>query len=129
MSTPGDRVKRVIYWLKSMEIIKQQNDVALLLGCNKQYLSQVVNNLAPVSEKFVANFKEKFDMVNPDYILLGRGRMVKFDPTTTKERIIIELQGQLIEKTETIQQLQNTVIELQNQLILLKSFDKKQQNP
>ena len=125
MQTPGDRLKRIIYWLKSMEIIREQNDVATLLGINKHYLSQVVTNVVPVSEKLVANLKDKFDMINPDYILLGRGRMVKFDPATSKEKLILTMHIKLTEKSETIEQLQNRIIELQDQLIRCKSGEEK----
>jgi transcriptional regulator with XRE-family HTH domain len=116
MLTPGDRLKRTILWLKSQGFIKEQNDVAIYLGINKSYLSQLVNNQKPVSEKFVTRYKEVFDVINVDYLIPGKGKMVNIGQVRYHSDLVMVMQKKQIEQLEKIQVLQAKIIELQNKL-------------
>lgn len=117
MLTPGDRLKRTILWLKSQGFIKEQNDVALFTGINKNYLSQLVNNQKPVSENFISKYKEAFDVINPDYILPGKGKMVSHGQVRYHGDLVMNMQRKLIRQMEINQVLQTKIIELQSKLI------------
>ena len=70
------KLKNVIFWLISQEIIESQEDFAIKLGYNPSSLSQIVTGTKPLSKKFAQNIVDFCDKINIDY-LFGRGAMLK----------------------------------------------------
>ena len=76
--TENKRLKNVIFWLISQEIIESQEDFAFKLGYNPSSLSQIVTGTKPLSQKFAQKIVEFCDKINIDY-LFNKGEMLKSD--------------------------------------------------
>ena len=72
------RLKNVIFWLISQEIVESQEDFATKLGYNPSFLSQIVTGVKPLSKKFAEKIVEFCNKINTDY-LFGKGEMLKSD--------------------------------------------------
>ena len=70
------RLKNVISWLISQEIIEKQEDLAVKLGCHPTYLSQIVSGVKPLAKKNAEKIVDICSKINIDY-LLGEGEMLK----------------------------------------------------
>jgi DNA-binding transcriptional regulator YdaS (Cro superfamily) len=82
------RVKNVIYWLMSQELIESQEDFAKKLGYNSSSLSQIVSGVKPISRKFALNVAAFCNKINPDY-LIGHGEMLKgFEKKAVNQSIV-----------------------------------------
>jgi transcriptional regulator with XRE-family HTH domain len=73
------RLKNVIFWLISQEIIDTQEDLAEKLGYNPSSLSQIVTGAKPLSEKFINKIVGFCEKINPDYFF-NQGSMLRNQP-------------------------------------------------
>jgi len=77
------RLKNVISWLISQELVETQEDFAVKLDCNPSYLSQIVTGTKPLSKKFAQKIIDFCDKINIDY-LFGEGDMLRGDEKAVK---------------------------------------------
>ena len=73
------RIMQMYNYLKEAFGVKSQNELAVKLGYNKSYLSQVRSGISPIGEPFFARLRS----VNPDFakissrwVLTGEGEML-----------------------------------------------------
>jgi transcriptional regulator with XRE-family HTH domain len=78
--TENKRLKNVIFWLISQEIVESQEDFAIKLGYNPSALSQIVTGIKPLSKKFAQKIVNFCNMINSDY-LFGDGEMLQHHQT------------------------------------------------
>ena len=74
----NERLKKMILWLISQDIINSQEDLANKLNYNSSSISQIVTGIKPISRKFANNLAKLSDKINIDY-LFGEGEMIKSD--------------------------------------------------
>lgn len=67
--TGNERVKKVIQWLISQDIVENQKDLAQKIGYNSTTISHIISGVKSVSNKFVQNLCSLSDKVNPNYLL------------------------------------------------------------
>lgn len=73
----NERLKKVIFWMISQNIIESQEDLAEKLGYNASSVSQIVTGLKPLSEKFAKKICSLTEgKVNINYLLSGNGQML-----------------------------------------------------
>jgi SOS-response transcriptional repressor LexA len=73
----NERLKKVIFWMISQNIIESQEDLALKLGYNASSVSQIVTGIKPVSEKFAKKICSLAEgKINIDYLITGHGQML-----------------------------------------------------
>jgi SOS-response transcriptional repressor LexA len=70
------RLKNVIFWLISQEIIENQEDLAQKLGYNPSAFSQIVTGIKPISKKFAQKLTAFCKKINYNY-LFAEGEMLK----------------------------------------------------
>ncbi|MDR1678288.1 MAG: hypothetical protein LBR81_00725 [Prevotellaceae bacterium] len=96
------RLKNVIYYLISQELISSQEDFAFKLGYNSSSLSQIVTGAKPLSKKFAQKVVNFHSNINPNY-LFGDGAMLKvyddlYDKNKSTYKINEETTYQLAEE-------------------------------
>lgn len=69
------RLKNVIFWLISQELIESQEDLAKKLGYHPAYISHILTGTKPLSDKFASKITEFCEKINPDYLSNG-GEMI-----------------------------------------------------
>ena len=75
-----ERINEAIAYLKGNRIVKLQKDIASKLKMNKSTVSQAIKgNERYLTESFVIKFCHAFDMISPDWILKGEGKMLKVE--------------------------------------------------
>ena len=72
----NERIKKLIFWLISQGIVKNQEDLALQMGYNPSFVSQIVTGIKPLSKKFASKLTLISDQINVDY-LFGSDNMLK----------------------------------------------------
>jgi phage repressor protein C with HTH and peptisase S24 domain len=98
--TENKRIKNVIFYLISQDIIISQEDFSNKIGYNPSSVSQIVCGKKPLSEKFANKVTDTFKNINSNY-LFGRGDMLKNDFLEEKNSNLNGNQnGNLSEKTE-----------------------------
>lgn len=82
--TETQRFIKIIDWLKENRRIYNNADLAAILGVSQTYVSLLFNGKKPITEKLVNNLFNKFEEVNPQWILSGEGPMIsEVDATST----------------------------------------------
>lgn len=71
-----ERVKSVVKWLIFKDYANNEGELAEKLGYNNSYLSQILNEKTPLSEKFVDNLASIDNSINVEWILTGEGEMI-----------------------------------------------------
>lgn len=79
-------IKNVVFWLTSQGLIGSQEDLAIKLGYNPSFFSQIISGNKPMSNKFVQKIVAFCDNINPDYLITGEGSMLKSPPDTTSPK-------------------------------------------
>lgn len=87
--TGNERVKKVIQWLISQDIVENQKDLAQKIGYNSTTISHIISGVKSVSNKFVQNLCSLSDKVNPNYLLSDDPVMIFADDR-------LRVQGRLI---------------------------------
>lgn len=86
-----DNVKERLTELKDFlifsKVIKNQQELADILGVNKGNLSALLNGKRPISEYFVIKLGSKFPQINIDYILNGEGTLFSKDEPQPKSNL------------------------------------------
>ena len=73
----NERLKKVIFWMISQNIIESQEDLAEKLGYNASSVSQIVTGLKPLSEKFAKKICSLAEgKINLNYLITGNGQML-----------------------------------------------------
>lgn len=71
------QLKRAINWLISQGVISTQKEFGQQIGVeNSSYLSQIINNTKP-TEEIVNKFMDLSDRFNRDFLLTGKGEMLR----------------------------------------------------
>lgn len=71
------RLERVLDVLKSGNYIYNEADFAKKTGISKSFLSDMKAGRKEISERNVLNFTRVFDVISPDWLLTGKGEMLK----------------------------------------------------
>ena len=90
--TEKDRIKKVIFWLISQDIIKNQEDLAHRMGYNPSSLSQIVTGIKPLSKKFARKLASISDKINIDY-LFGGDDMLKKSKVVQQQDLTKDIQA------------------------------------
>lgn len=80
------RFKQCVDYLKEKRRIFNASDLARITGSQKSYISELISEKRPLSERFVLIFTEHFPEISKDWLLTGDGEMVltkTFDPNHT----------------------------------------------
>lgn len=77
MEDKATRLRSAINWLIYSKLAESSKDIANQIGRNESYFSQVLNNPDRISEKFIDAFCRKYEMINPVWLLVGEGEMVR----------------------------------------------------
>jgi transcriptional regulator with XRE-family HTH domain len=64
----NERFKKIIFWLISQGVIKNQEDLARRMGYNPSFLSQVVSGIKPLSKKLTEKLSNISDNININYL-------------------------------------------------------------
>ena len=105
--TNSKRLRKAIDYLKYKHSFSSDAEISAHLGYKRAYLSRILNETVPISNKFLANI-EAFDKnINTDWILTGEGAMVfqretGIDPTDTMDSPKARLLSYLKHKDLTI---------------------------
>ena len=79
------RLKNLVLWLISQDIVASQQDLGERLGIsNKSYLSQLVNGRA-ISPEFINKLSKLDPRINPDWLETGEGDMLIGENPTKQE--------------------------------------------
>lgn len=91
----NERLKKVILWLISQNIIESQEDLAIKLGYNPSSVSQIVTGVKPISEKFAKKICSLSSEINVNYLLTGNGQMLveKEDFYSSSKGMVLPLIG------------------------------------
>lgn len=74
--TDLERINKAIIILKQDKIIKNNDDLAKILGYNKSSISEITNGKVPLSDKFIKIFCSEFG-IDINFILKGEGDIYK----------------------------------------------------
>lgn len=88
--TDFQRLKRVVFWILSQGYAETQEEIAESIDSNASYLSQIVKGKKVLSEKFVNKLCNKYEKVNPIWILKGEGLMLIGGDRNDCEKCIIK---------------------------------------
>lgn len=96
--TDKERLKKVIFWLKSVGIANSQQDMAVMLGYNKSSLSQIVSGDKPISEKFIFKLSSLSEKINGNWIKTGEGEMLHSSVTNHTTHIKSNAKPKMIDE-------------------------------
>nr|WP_288892807.1 LexA family transcriptional regulator [uncultured Alistipes sp.] len=107
--TGNERVKKVIQWLISQDIVENQKDLAQKIGYNSTTISHIISGVKSVSNKFVQNLCSLSDKVNPNYLLSDDPVMIFADDRHRSIHEYVAGQHKSIEEaTEKLAALQSS---------------------
>lgn len=84
------RLKKVIKYLVGQEIIENQRDLAKKMNITESYLSQVINQKAPITNEFIYNLQRLKETLSGNWLLYGTGNM--FTEDTDKEEVFQDVE-------------------------------------
>lgn len=123
------QLKNVIFWLQSQGYIGSQKELALKLGYNEAFISQMVSGNKVVSGKFIEKVIEfsKYK-VNPKYLegldvpmLIDEGQISTVSSNPSESQKYVEALESLISyKDKEIAQLSAMVVELKGKIARLQ---------
>lgn len=109
LMTGNERVKKVIQWLISQDIVENQKDLAQKIGYNSTTISHIISGVKSVSNKFVQNLCSLSDKVNPNYLLSDDPVMIFADDRHRSIHEYVAGQHKSIEEaTEKLAALQSS---------------------
>lgn len=73
----SERFKSVFEYLRGQRRVHNQSDLAKLLNKQRSYISEIMNGGRTMSEQFVSLFCSVFTDVNPDWLMTGKGSMLR----------------------------------------------------
>ncbi len=133
------RINEAIAFLKGKRIISLQKDIVEKLKMNKSTVSQALKgNERYLTESFAIKFCHAFDMINPNWLLNGKGEMLKaedeieFSEGSIKVEKIVDIiinnkdkfEKNLTFKNYLVGHKKDALIEYQEKLILKSKKDK-----
>ena len=123
------QLKNVIFWLQSQGYIGSQKELALKLGYNEAFISQMVSGNKVVSGKFIEKVIEFSNYkVNPKYLegldvpmLMYEGQISTVSSNPSESQKYVEALESLISyKDKEIAQLSAMVVELKGKIARLQ---------
>lgn len=86
MNTKAERINKAVAYLKGEQIIKFQKDIMDAMKADKNTVSQaLLGNDKYLTDSFIARFAEVFPDINADWLLTGKGNMLKTNNPDTPD--------------------------------------------
>lgn len=110
----NERLRQLIDLLKDQEIIYNDADFARKIEKSTSFLSLMINGKKTISHYTINLIKQRFPMVNEDWLLTGEGEMLKKDNHPENEQVLIDRQvlDAIISQQKTIESQQRTIEKL-----------------
>ena len=112
--TDTQRFIKIIDWLKDNRKIYNNADLAAILGVSQTYISLLFNGKKPITDNLVKNLFNKFNEINPDWVLSGEGEMISFTSTPTGMMSEAQLRERIIALEKVIEEKDKRIAELQD---------------
>lgn len=90
MKGAKERINKAVAFLKGNQIIKFQNDIVRAMDADKNTVSQALKgNEKYLTESFIKRFSDVFPCVDCEWILSGKGEMLKPDTSVSNSTPVI----------------------------------------
>jgi transcriptional regulator with XRE-family HTH domain len=86
MDTDLQRIIKVVEWLIFKQIADSRRDLADKMGYSESSMSQILNGKVALSAKFIKNLAKMSTEINEDWMLAGKGEMLKKSGPTAADQ-------------------------------------------
>lgn len=118
--TVNQRIKEVVDYLKL-----SNNEFAKNIGVPSSTISNVFNRDGDVKTSIVTAILFKYDNISPEWLLLGKGDMIKAElPIVTNEESKDLLETYAMQVEKLLERKDNEIRSLQLEVAMLKSIRK-----
>lgn len=89
----NERLRVLIEDFIKTKRVKSQNDFAQKVNKQRSYISEIVNEIRPLTKKFTAQIAAIFPDLNPDWLLTGEGNMLRSEDSQSRRTEAVSAPG------------------------------------